>query len=239
MEKMTKKEKKELRRQEMAQKQTEQQKQNSFKKFGIWIGGAIVLILIIWGVVAATSNAPKNQTPTAPAITSADISTGSANAKANLIEYADFECPACATNAKYVEQLEAAYPKDLRVGFRFFPLPQHQYGMTTAQVAFAANKQDKFWEMYKLLFDNQATWAASSNGQTFFDNYAKQLNLDINKFHQDENAQATKDFINNDFTKGEDIGINSTPTFYLNGNLIQPDNYEAFKSLVDNEIKAK
>jgi len=239
MEKLTKKERKELKKQENLQKLEKEQKQKTYKKIAFWIVGIVILGLIIWGVAAVVS-APKDESSnTVSPITSADVATGSATAKANLIEYADFECPACAEYSKFVEQLRTDYPKDLRVAYRFFPLPQHQYGMLTAQVAYAAAKQSKFWEMYKLLYDNQASWAASPNAQGIFDDYAKQLNLNLTKFHNDENADSTKNLINNSYNQGINIGINSTPTFYLNGNVISPTNFNDFKSLVQNEINKK
>ena len=236
---MTKKERKELKKLEALQELEKKNKQKTYKKTAYWIGGFIVLGLIIWGVVSAVTTPKGSTAGLSLNINSSDIATGSATAKANLIEYADFECPACAEYSKFVEQLRADYPKDLRVTYRFFPLQQHRYGMLTAQVAYAAYKQGKFWEMYKLLYDNQATWAASDNGQGIFDGYAGQLNLSLAKLHSDENADSTKNLISNSYNQGLDIGITSTPSFYLNGNLINPSDFNDFKSLVQNEINKK
>jgi len=237
MEKLTKKERKELKKLEKLQKMEKENKQKTYKRIAYYIVGLVILGLIIWGVVSVVTT-PKEPNSSLN-INPNDISTGSATAKANLIEYADFECPACAEYSKFVEQLRTDYPKDLRVAYRFFPLQQHKYGMLTAQVAYAASKQEKFWQMYQLLFDNQATWAASDNAQSIFDVYVKQLGLNLDKFHSDENADSTKTLINNSYNQGIDIGITSTPTFYLNGNLISPTNFNDFKALVQNEINKK
>ncbi|OGH07791.1 MAG: hypothetical protein A2W22_01085 [Candidatus Levybacteria bacterium RBG_16_35_11] len=233
MEKLTKKEKKELKKLEREQQFEKENKKKTYQKFAYWIAGIVVLALIIWGIVAAASST-KNQESIVPPISSNDIATGSATAKANLIEYADFECPACATYSKYIELMKGDFPEDLRVVYRFFPLPQHK--LISSQVAYAAYKQGKFWEMNKLLYDNQTTWVESSDPNPIFDDYAKQLNLDLDKFHQDQNADSTKKFIEDEYNKGLNIGIDHTPTFYLNGREVEPSSYEDFKSLVEQEI---
>ncbi|OGH08811.1 MAG: hypothetical protein A2152_02960 [Candidatus Levybacteria bacterium RBG_16_35_6] len=236
MEKLTKKEKKELKRLEKEQQLEKNKKQGTYKTIVYGVIGLVVLALIIWGIVA-TASSTKNQGPVVPPISSNDITTGSATSKANLIEYADFECPACATYSKYIELMREDLPKDLRVVFRFFPLPQHK--LISSQVAYAAYKQGQFWEMYKLLYDNQEKWTGSSEPQPLFDDYAKQLNLDLDKFHNDQNADSSKKFIEDQYNQGLNIGIDHTPTFYLNGNVIEPTSYEEFKALVENEIKKK
>ena len=235
MEKLTKKERKELKKLVLAEKLEKENRQKTYKKVASWIVGLVILGLIIWGVVAVVSN-PKEESSAVLPISSTDIATGSANAKANLIEYADFECPACADSSKFVEQLKIDFPKDLRVAYRFFPLPQHNLGMISSQVAYAAYKQGKFWEMYGTLYDNQTKWSSSQNPQPLFDEYAKQLNLDLTKLHVDQNADSTKKFIEDQYNEGLIIGITYTPSFFLNGKLIQPANYQEFKSLVQDEI---
>lgn len=236
MEGLTKKEKKELKRLEIEQKLQKASIKRVYKKILFWIIGLLAVGLVIWGVSSAVSSS-KNQ-PTDSEIlkiTSNDIATGSATTKANLIEYADFECPACATYSRYIELLKDEFPNDLRVAYRFFPLPQHK--LISSQVAYAAYKQGKFWEMYLLLYDNQRTWVNSSGPEAIFDDYAKKLNLNLDKFRNDRDSDSTKKFINDQLDQGIKLGVNATPTFYLNGNKIEPAGYEEFKSLIEAEIK--
>jgi protein-disulfide isomerase len=152
-----------------------------------------------------------------------------------MIEYGDFECPACGVYAPIVERLVATDASTtLRLVFRHFPLPQHANAPLAAQASEAAAMQGKFWDMYRLLYANQADWVNLSDPHSIFDGYAEQVGLDMTKFKADIDSTAAKAAVVADQTEGEHIGIDQTPTFFVNGKaVINPQSYEAFQALIE------
>jgi protein-disulfide isomerase len=243
MVKLTKRELKEQRRLENQEKAKSKKRNDMLKKFGIWIGAAAVLGLSVWGLILLSNSTPDSSkdSPKAPPVTAEDIIIGSESAKLSLIEYADFQCPSCAAYHPLVSQLLNEYEGDVKLVFRNFPLRQtHKNAMKAAQAAFAADRQQKFKEMYDLLFQNQNAWAAENNPEELFVGYASEIGLDPEKFREDMNAEETRKFIEKQYSEAVNIGVSSTPTFYLNGTKINnPGNYEDFKKLIENEINKK
>lgn len=156
-----------------------------------------------------------------------------------LTEYSDFQCPACAYFFPIVEKLKENYGSKLEVNYRHFPLNSHQYAMLAARAAEAARNQGKFKAMHDLLFQNQRQWSSSGNPQPAFINYAKKLGLDISQFKDDLNSAETQQAVIEQKRAGEERGVNSTPTFYINGEQVisLPQTYEQFKALVDIYVK--
>ena len=134
------------------------------KELGVWIGVLAILIGGLWGLVGLVNNSPSPSAPTQianlPSVSKDDFAIGTPSARVTLIEYGDFQCPACGSYYPIVKKLESDFPKDLRVVYRFFPLVNvHQNAMPAAQSAYAAGKQNKFWEMHDALYENQNSWA--------------------------------------------------------------------------------
>ncbi len=162
-----------------------------------------------------------------------DITYGPKEARVVLVEYADFQCEACARFSPILASLRAEYGDQVLFVFRFFPLSYHRYGMVSAQVAYAAFLQGKFWEMHDLLYENQKEWSDSADPLPFFDAYANRLGLDISRFRDDLNAQSTKDLITAQKAEGSKAGITHTPSFALNGSVFVPNDIGDFKTLID------
>ncbi len=243
MEKLTKKEKKELRKQEWQEKLKKEQRQKTFKKIAIWVGIAAVLIAAVYGLFQIANSPQTTSTSSGklPQVTKEDPVTGNPNAKVTLVEYADFQCPACAAYHPMVKQLLTDYNGKIYFVYRYFPLTAiHQNAMISSLAAFAAGLQSKFWEMHDMLFQTQNSWASSPKARETFIDFAKKLDLDIDKFKTDLESDKGKNFINDTYNKGQAIGVNSTPTFFINGTKIQnPRTYNDFKSLIENEINKK
>lgn len=242
-EKLTKAERKEIRkqeRQEWEKQLDKQQKTHGIKKVGIWILALALSVGTLWGIIALINAGSPPRTPaTVPQINSKDITIGARNARVSLVEYADFQCPACGLYHPVVKKLLSDYNGKIFFVYRFFPLPMHQNGMISAQAAYAAYLQGKFWRMHDMLFEHQNDWATSTDPQSVFTGYAKQLGLDTTKFQSDMLANSTKKFIQQQEDTGANAGVNSTPTFFLNGKQIldNPPGYDAFKKLIDQELK--
>lgn len=152
-----------------------------------------------------------------------------------LVEYADFQCPTCATFYSIVQKLKDHYGDKLVVKFRYFPLNSHRYSMLAARAAQAAKNQGKFEAMEHLLFTNQQEWASSSNPQSIFIGYAKQIGLDTEQFKEELNAAETQKTVMEQKKEGVSRGVRATPTFFINGEKMTslPRNYRQFKALLD------
>lgn len=160
-----------------------------------------------------------------------------------LVEYGDFQCPACGGYYPIVEQVFEKYKNDISFQFVNFPIATiHPNAVLAHRSAEAAGNQGKFWEMYNLLYQNQQSWTNLSAAQagTSFRSYAESLKLDMNKFDTDQKSQATNSIINADVSKGKAAGVSGTPTFFINGKKIEnPSDLEAFNKLIEEAIAAK
>ena len=166
-----------------------------------------------------------------------DPSFGPADAPITIIEFSDFQCPYCQKWHNEVwKKLVAAYPTQIRLVYRDFPLYSiHPDAAPAANAAECANEQSKYWEFHDLLFSG-----SEGLGESAYQSYASALQLDMPSFQKclDENryeAEVTADF---EYASG--IGIQSTPTFFVNGvALIGAQPYEVFKEVIDLELAGK
>lgn len=159
-----------------------------------------------------------------------------------LVEYGDFQCPACSAYYPLVKQIKEKYKDDITFQFRNFPISSiHQNAMAAHRAAEAADKQGKFWGMHDQLYENQASWKDAPNAASIFQSYASALGLNIDKYKQDVASRATNDVIRADIKEGTRLGVKGTPTFVLDGKKIDqnPQDLEAFIKLIDNAIANK
>src|SRR5699024_4868154 len=147
----------------------------------------------------------------------AQATNSNSSAQIVMIEYADFQCPTCATFYPIVEKLKEHYGDQLVVKFRYFPLNSHRYSQLAARAAQSARNQGKFLEMKRLLFTNQQNWASSSNPQAIFVDYAEQIGLDVQQFKEDLNAAETQRIVMEQKKEGIAKGVRGTPSFFING----------------------
>lgn len=159
---------------------------------------------------------------------------GPKDAKVTVVEFGDFQCPACGAAQPTVRQLEREYKDTVAFIFRHYPLPQHQNAFIAAQAAEAAGEQGKFWEMHDKLYDTQNAWSNSKGALDIFAGYAKDLKLNVDQFRKAVTTNKFKNKIMADEQDGGTIGINSTPTFYINGyEFPGAIPYDQFKSAID------
>ena len=152
-----------------------------------------------------------------------------------MVEYSDYQCPACGVYHPIVERLKEHFGDKLKVEYRDFPLNIHQYAMLAARAAEAAKSQGKFKAMHDMLFENQNVWSGASNPQSLFEGYAQEIGLDLDQFRNDLNSAEAQRAVIEEKKEGEQLGVNSTPTFFINGEkLVQnPQNFEQFKRLIN------
>ncbi len=167
-----------------------------------------------------------------------DWKRGNPDAKLVLVEYSDFQCPACAVYFPVVEQLLKDYPDKVLFAYRHFPLTQiHKNANLAAYAAEASGKQGKFWEMYEKVFQSQKLWSDAGNAKQIFLGYAKDMFLDETEFLQDLESNVVKEKVFKDYQTGLQYQVGGTPSFFLNGKRIKnPAGYEAFKKIIEQEL---
>lgn len=161
-----------------------------------------------------------------------------------VTEYADFQCPACASFFPIVTQVKEQFKDQVRFEYRHFPLVQIHPNATTAhRAAQAAANQGKFWEMHDLLFERLQAWNDSTNPTAVFEEYARELNLDIEQYKADAASSETLAVINADIELAKSKNVNSTPTFFIDGEQIEDattiSSVEGFANLIQEAIDAK
>ena len=206
---------------------------------------AIVVIAIALLLLSRLDREPptrpdNNDVTTFPISATGEQVRGASDASVTLVEYADFQCPACASYHDALDETFAEYGDRVKFVFRHFPLKQiHPNAEPAARASLAAGKQGKFWEMHDILFERQRDWSGHINAKKTFHEYASELGIDMTQYALDVDSDEIKDAVNESFNEGFSAGVNSTPTFYLNGEKIKPaSSIESFRSFIDPALAA-
>lgn len=212
------------------------------KQVGIWVGVTAIIIGSVFGLIKLSEQGASpvlsETTVNVPALEKTDLTYGNKDSKVVLFEYSDFQCPACASYSPLINELMTNYKDKILYVYRNFPLPQHKNAMIAAQAAYSADLQEKFWEMQELIFASQKEWSESNTAEETFTGFAKDLGLDMEKFKADLKSEETIKIIREQLRGGQSIGVNSTPTFFLNNKKLQnPKSFEEFKQLIERELK--
>lgn len=140
------------------------------------------------------------------------------SASLTIVEFSDFQCPACASVAPALKAILAQYPEQAELVYRHFPLRSiHPNAVPAAKASEAAAAQGAFWEMHDALFQRQQEWSNESNPRALFLGYAEDLGLNLEQFEQTYDAAETEEAVFADLRVAEQLGLNSTPTLFLNG----------------------
>jgi protein-disulfide isomerase len=164
-------------------------------------------------------------------------SKGAADAPVTIVEWADFECPACAATSPILDQAVEAYPRYVRLVYKHFPLSMHEHAEGAARAAVAAQKQGKFWEMHHAMFNNQ-----SSLDDAGLLKLATSVGLDLKAFDADRRSEAVADAVSADRKAAEKLGLRGTPSVFINGRLFDSDHFSIVEDLhawIELEVKLK
>lgn len=176
-----------------------------------------LLLGVSVGSVLGVRGRAKPYSPEAPAYRQ----KGPADAKIVIVEYSDFQCPACRAALPGLKQLLELYGKDIRVVFKHFPLERpHPHARPAAAASECAGRQGKFWEFHDGLFDSQAGWGGHdqrADPKPSFRALAKSLKLDPASFEACLADPAPDKAVAEDMTEGDRRWVQSTPTFFVNG----------------------
>lgn len=177
---------------------------------------------------------PKPRRPTFPVEVGNAPSMGGKDAKVTIVEFSDFQCPFCAKGADILKEIKKKYGNKVKVAFKNFPLPFHNHAEQAAVAGLCANEQgsDYFWKMHDEMFANQEALDAEGLKKT-----AKKIGLKADAFDKclSENKYLAQ--VKADMEDGRKVKVKSTPTFFINGKLIngaQP--FEVFAELIDEEM---
>ncbi len=199
------------------------------------------VVLIVVGVILAVAGflyftRPAEETAGTPS--NHQYSQGSTGIV--LVEYGDFECPACASYYPILKEVKEQYKDTVTFQFRHLPLVSiHKNALAAARAAEAAAMQGKFWEMHDRLFENRASWKDTNDPVSLFRTYAEQLGMDGEQFEQDLRSSAVNATVNADIREFNNTGhAQSTPTFFLNGEKVENPvaSVDFFRNLLDEAI---
>ena len=204
---------------------------------GKFLGSIGIIIVLLFGYYFyATSKNPEILSDVAPVVLSqTDHVRGAKDGKVTLVEFGDFQCPACAAFEPIIRQVMTDNKDVLKFSFRHFPLTQiHKNALLAAKASEAAALQGKFWEMHDILYDKQEEWGEALNAREFILIYANTLKLDIKKFSNDLESKVLEDKILAEFKEGVKLGVQGTPTFFLNGKKVEdtPRNLADFNKMI-------
>ncbi len=215
-------------------------------RFYLLLGGVALLGGVFLFVASRERPAPPAATPlvTAPSAVAdgfRGFTLGSDSARVEIVEYGDFECPACASFAAVQmptvrEQLIAT--GKVRWRYRDFPLPSHRYSRTAAHAAHCAGEQGRFWEMHDQLFFNHSWAQTGRNPSRLFRDMARAAGLDLAAYDACMDSQRYASRIEASRLEGEALGVNGTPSFFLNGRPLNLRSYgsDEFKRVADSVL---
>jgi protein-disulfide isomerase len=191
----------------------------------ILVGAALVLAVALAGCVRK----PVSVGPANPAVAGAsDHQRGKQDASVRVVEYGDFQCPACAAAYPGVKALSEEYGDRVTFVYRHFPLRQHQFAKKAAEAVEAAGAQGKFWEMHDKLYENQQNLTESD-----LTRYAEELGLDIARFNQELTGSTYAALVEQNLAAGLDAGVGATPTFFVGEQRIEGADITALKAAID------
>jgi protein-disulfide isomerase len=194
-----------------------------------------IMVVIVGGGLFAIFSSSKPTTHSSEALVRQD-SHKLGDGKVQVVEFGDYQCPACGQAYPVTKQLISDYQGKITFIFRNFPLPMHPNALPAAEAAEAAGAQGKFWEMHDKLYETQDEWSGVLDPTNAFTHYASDLGIDADKFKQDIIAKKYQDIISKDQSDGYSLGVQGTPTFFVNGKQQSAFDYDSLKNAIDAEL---
>lgn len=212
----------------------------------VMLSGALIALFVLAVVVAVVVARPsagdqsEATTPTPPGAVAQVVRDDShvlddaGEGAPVLVEFLDFECEACRAAYPLVEQIRQEHAGELTFVVRYFPIPSHANAMNAAVAVEAAAQQGRFEDMYARMYQTQAEWGEQQDSQAaLFRQFAQDLGLDMDAYDSAVADPATQARVEQDQQDGISLGVQGTPTFFLDGELIQPESAEDFQAQID------
>jgi protein-disulfide isomerase len=157
---------------------------------------------------------------------------GDKSAPVTIVEFSDFQCPYCSRLQPTLRDVLKAYPKEVKLVYKHFPLSFHKQAKNASKAAEAAREQGKFWEMHDVIYENFNKLTDKS-----FDEFAIKLGLDMEKFKADYASTKYDKMIQDDINLARKAGVTGTPSLFMNGKRMQRRSLDDFKQSIDKIIK--
>ncbi len=198
----------------------------------------ILLAVTVWYVnrpkedqVASTSFPPQTNL-----LREGNYTKGPASAKVILVEFFDPECEGCAAFHPILKKVMEEYPNDVQLVARYMLF--HGNSHFAALALEGAGKQGKYWEMYNFMLERQNEWSHQKEPVNYiFEKFAKELNLNIDEFNKSYDDMTFKAALAKDMTDGQELGVQGTPTFFINGKMLARLSYQDLKEAIDTELR--
>lgn len=201
---------------------------------------SLVSIALLFGFVWLSSvNAPlpkvEPQKVEKPELIDSQSQRLLPEAPVQLVEFGDFQCPACGATHPVIKQLQAHFGSRLGFVYRHYPLDGiHPHADSTALASQAAANQGKFFEYHDLLFAKQNNWSTATSIKKKLISYAKELNLDLKRFEEDLNSESSRERVALDKGTALALGLTGTPSLFINGERYQGElTFEALKAAIE------
>ncbi|MEJ1382511.1 MAG: thioredoxin domain-containing protein [Candidatus Sedimenticola sp. (ex Thyasira tokunagai)] len=164
---------------------------------------------------------------------SQELSKGPSDAKITIVEFSDFECPFCSKVQGTLDEVLKAYPEDVRLVYRHFPLSFHRNALTASEATMCAQDQGKFWPMHDEIFSDQKNIAVDD-----LKKHAETIGLEMTEFNNCLDQRTHKEYVTADVNEASRIGVSATPTFYVNGVKLEGGyDMSNFSKAIDRELK--
>lgn len=205
---------------------------------------AVVVVAALYYLTQSSGSLPdvSEDTPAFPAeLDRYGISVGPDDAEVVVREFADYQCPGCASFAEASQKLKAEYVEPGKVRFVFFDLPlrQHNHAMKAAMAARCAGDQDQYWPMHDRLFAEQTSWEVSDNPGERFSGYADDLGLDTRRFNGCMESELHREAIEDSRQVAVQLKIASTPTVLVNNIPLNSPHWAQLSAVVERELQER
>jgi len=190
---------------------------------------AVLAAAIGAGALMFRSAQPQPSTTPAPAISPA-ASSDAATSKGvvTIEEFGDYQCPPCGALHPVLKTLKSEYGDRIRFVFYHYPLTSiHKHALEASYAAAAAGLQGRFLEMHNLLYENQNVWSEVGDFRPIAINFARQIGLDVQRFTRDMDGLKVMALVSADTQRANSLGVNSTPTVFIDGQLIPHESLTA------------
>ncbi len=175
----------------------------------------VILIAVLSGIIFLLRS---GRLPTGEIKPEAGVKIrGPLNAPVKIVEFSDFQCPACMKAEPMITALFEKYPGKINLTFYHFPLPMHRWAGVAHQMSECVNRQGKFWEYHDRVYKLQPIWSASPSPVDLLISYAKETGADMNQFTACLSDAAVTRKVLDERAKGQSLQVNSTPTLFING----------------------
>jgi len=214
------------------------------RRIGVTAGAIVAVVVAAVALLVGRGGADRPDRVSAevgtPAVVRDDSHRLNAppDAAVTFVEFLDFECEGCRAAYPVVEQLRADYGDRVEFVLRYFPLPGHVNAERAARAVEAAARQGRLEAMYRTMYEAQAQWGERRTpADDVFRGFAAELGLDLDAFDAAYADPATAARIQVDLDDGRALGVQGTPTFFVNGERITPRVVDDLRTAIENELR--